>query len=69
MHVREESNGWDIIIIKADQQYIENAKKFKTDLDKSFTNIKIKKTKITANNNLIINFEDEDSFNKVMDST
>jgi hypothetical protein len=62
------SNGWDMIIINIDKSYSNNIRKLKLDLDHHFKNIKIKKTKITANNNLIINFEDRDSYEQVLTS-
>ena len=62
-------NGWYKIIINIDKIYSNNVRKLKMDLDNNFKNIKIKKTKITANNNLIIHFDDQDSYEQVLNSS
>ena len=56
-------NGPAILIVKVDKKYLENPAKLKPELDKILPNIQILQVKTTLNNNLFINFPDNENLN------
>jgi hypothetical protein len=59
-------NGPAILIVKVDKKYLENPAKLKPELDNLLPNIQILQVKTTLNNNLIINFPDNENLNNFM---